>query len=144
MKIIVINGPNLNLLGVREPEVYGSETLQQISQRITDSFSQVKFEFYQSNIEGELVNSLQQAVGRVDGVVLNAGGYTHTSVAIRDAISGINLPVVEVHMTNIAGREEIRHNSMITAVCVGSVIGFGADSYTLATHGLIAHLSKVR
>lgn len=144
MRILVINGPNLNLLGTREPEVYGSQTLEGLIAALRDSFPTLEIEHYQSNVEGELINALQQSVSNHDGIVLNAGGYTHTSVAIRDAISGINVPVVEVHMSNIAAREEFRHNSLIAGVCLGSIAGFGAHSYTLATEALRTYLKKGR
>lgn len=144
MRILVINGPNLNLLGTRQPEVYGSQTLDGLVNGLKTSFSDIEINDFQSNIEGELINALQQSVGKYDGVVLNAGGYTHTSVAIRDAISSINVPVVEVHMSNIAAREEFRHNSLIAAVCVGSIAGFGAHSYTLGIDALRTYLQAVR
>jgi len=144
VRILVINGPNLNLLGTRQPEVYGSQTLDGLVNGLKTSFSDIEINDFQSNIEGELINALQQSVGKYDGVVLNAGGYTHTSVAIRDAISSINVPVVEVHMSNIAAREEFRHNSLIAAVCVGSIAGFGAHSYTLGIDALRTYLQAVR
>jgi len=134
----------LNLLGTRQPEVYGSQTLDGLVNGLKTSFSDIEINDFQSNIEGELINALQQSVGKYDGVVLNAGGYTHTSVAIRDAISSINVPVVEVHMSNIAAREEFRHNSLIAAVCVGSIAGFGAHSYTLGIDALRTYLQAVR
>lgn len=111
---------------------------------LRSSFPNVEIEHFQSNVEGELINSIQQTVGVFDGIVLNAGGYTHTSVAIRDAISSINVPVVEVHMSNIAAREEFRHNSLIAGVCVGSIAGFGAHSYTLAVEALRTYLQEGR
>ena len=142
MKILVINGPNLNLLGTREPEVYGSQTLDKLISELQNAFSNLELVHYQSNVEGELINSLHEASRSYDGVVINAGGYTHTSVAIRDAIAGITVPVVEVHMSNIAAREEFRHDSLIAAVCVGSIAGFGAHSYTLAIEALRIYLTK--
>lgn len=142
MKILIINGPNLNLLGTREPEIYGSQTLDELVESIKNSYREIEFGHFQSNVEGELINSLQAAVNEFDGVVINAGGYTHTSVAIRDAISSINLPVVEVHISNIAAREEFRHSSMIGAVCIGSIIGFGAFSYNLAVEALKTYLKE--
>ena len=142
MKILVVNGPNLNLLGKREPEVYGSQTMEDVNLELKSVFPDVEIGSYQSNIEGELINELQSADGNFDGVILNAGGYTHTSVAIRDAISGIEVPVVEVHMSNIAAREEFRHNSLITAVCVGSIAGFGKHSYALAIDALRNYLNS--
>lgn len=140
MRILVINGPNLNLLGKREPEVYGSLTLDAIIDGLRGQFPAIELTDYQSNVEGELINALQDSDGKVDGIVFNAGGYTHTSVAIRDAISAISVPVVEVHMSNTAAREDFRHASMIAAVCIATVAGFGADSYRLAIDGLRSYL----
>ena len=144
MRILVINGPNLNLLGTRQPEIYGSLSLDELIKGLQNSFLSIEIAHFQSNVEGELINTLQQAVGKFDGIVLNAGGYTHTSVAIRDAISSINVPVVEVHMSNIAAREEFRHTSLIAAVCVGSIAGFGAHSYTLAIDAIKTYLQQGR
>ena len=144
MKILIINGPNLNLLGTREPELYGAQTLDDLISELKNAFSSLDIAHYQSNVEGELINTLQKANGNYDGVVLNAGGYTHTSVAIRDAISGIKVPVVEVHMSNIASREEFRQKSLIASVCVGSIAGFGADSYKLAVEALRTYLKIER
>lgn len=143
MKILVVNGPNLNLLGKREPDVYGSQTMDDIISELTLTFAEIELESYQSNVEGELINTLQKADGEFDGVVLNAGGYTHTSVAIRDAIGAISIPVVEVHMSNIAAREEFRHQSLISAVCVGSIAGFGKHSYALGVEALRTYLKEV-
>lgn len=142
MKILVVNGPNLNLLGKRETDIYGSHTLNDLISDLKTAFRDIEIESYQSNVEGELINELQSADGNFDGVILNAGGYTHTSVAIRDAISGIEVPVVEVHMSNIAAREEFRHNSLIAAVCVGSIAGFGKHSYVLAIDALRNYLNS--
>ncbi len=144
MKILVVNGPNLNLLGTREPEVYGSMNLEELMTSLRTEFLEMEIDDYQSNIEGELINKLQSAAGSFDGIVINAGGYTHTSVAIRDAISAIAAPVVEVHMSNIAAREEFRHNSLISAVCVGSIAGFGANSYSLGINALRTYLNQDR
>lgn len=132
MKLLIINGPNLNLLGRREPGVYGSESAEAIVGAVRARYPQVEIEYYQSNIEGELVGAIQSADGRYDGVVLNAGGYTHTSVALRDAIAAVSVEVVEVHISNVLSREEFRHTSLIGGVCRGSIAGFGADSYRLA------------
>lgn len=132
MKLLIINGPNLNLLGRREPGVYGSESAEAIVNEVRSRYPQVEIEYYQSNIEGELVGAIQSADGRYDGVVLNAGGYTHTSVALRDAIAAVSVEVVEVHISNVLSREEFRHTSLIGGVCRGSIAGFGADSYRLA------------
>ena len=132
MVIHIINGPNLNLVGVREPEVYGNRSLDQYLQELAEQFPQHTIDVYQSNIEGEIVDRLQQ-VGFDDcGIVLNAGGYTHTSVAIADAVAAITAPVVEVHISNIYGREPFRHKSLLSPVCKGIVAGFGLDSYRLA------------
>lgn len=132
MKLLIINGPNLNLLGRREPGVYGSESAEAIVDAVRARYPQVEIEYYQSNVEGELVGAIQSADGRYDGVVLNAGGYTHTSVALRDAIAAVSVEVVEVHISNVLSREEFRHTSLIGGVCKGSIAGFGADSYRLA------------
>lgn len=144
MKILVINGPNLNLLGKREPNVYGNQSLQQVLNDLVAAFPELEINHFQSNEEGELINELQSSDLSQDGVILNAGGYTHTSVAIRDAIAGISVPVIEVHMSNTAAREEFRHNSLIAGVCIGTVAGFGANSYKLAIDGLRTYLKEVR
>jgi 3-dehydroquinate dehydratase II len=134
MKIMVINGPNLNLLGQREPGVYGTRTLQQIEDDLERLAREIGIEvgFFQSNIEGELVDALQAAGLDSDGVILNAGAYTHTSVAVRDAVAGIRVPVVEVHLSNPQAREEFRRISLLSVVVAGSISGFGEESYTLA------------
>jgi len=134
MKILFLNGPNLNLLGQREPEIYGRTTLADIEARVRDRAAKLKaeVEFRQSNIEGELVNWIQDARGKFEVIVLNAAGYTHTSVAIRDAIAAVSLPTIEIHLSNIHAREEFRHISLIAPVCSGQILGFGADSYILA------------
>ena len=131
MKILIVNGPNLNLLGTREPQIYGNQSFE-------DYFNALKIEsnvdltYFQSNIEGELINCLQEADH--DGIILNAGGYTHTSVDLRDCVASINVPVVEVHISNITKREEFRHTSLISPVAVGCIFGFGLKSYELALH----------
>ena len=137
MKILVLNGPNLNLLGTREPDKYGSQTLADIENFIQDEASKLGAEvcFYQSNIEGELVNKIQEAKGCFDGIVMNPAAYTHTSVAIRDAILAVNIPTVEIHLSNIHTREEFRKVSLTAPACIGQITGFGANSYKL---GLIA------
>ena len=134
MKILVINGPNINLTGMREPEVYGSLTLDQINTKIAQGAKEkgAECEFFQSNCEGELIDRIQQAMGNTDGIILNAGAYTHYSYALRDCIASVCIPTVEVHMSNIAAREEFRHTSVIAPVCKGQIAGFGYKSYLLA------------
>jgi len=132
MKIAIINGPNLNLLGKREPEIYGHTDLEAIYESLQKKFPHIHFTFYQSNVEGELINVLQEVGFSVDGILLNAGAYTHTSLALADAIAAISSPVIEVHLSNIFSREDYRHSSFIGAKCIGSISGFGAKSYELA------------
>jgi len=132
-KIIIINGPNLNLLGKREPDIYGKISFEEFFADMRDVYSdEVQLSHYQSNVEGELINKIQEVGFEYHGIILNAGGYTHTSVAIRDAIASVKAPVVEVHISNPASREEFRHNSLMTGVCKGIVAGFGLESYVLA------------
>lgn len=132
MHLLIINGPNLNLLGKREPGVYGSESFESYLERLKSLFPEIQIDYYQSNVEGELINKLHEAGFSLNGIILNAGGYTHTSVAIADAIGAIHTPVIEVHISNIAAREEFRHKSLLTAKCRGMISGFGLDSYRLA------------
>lgn len=132
MKILIINGANLNLLGRRQPEIYGHESFEDLLGALRARYSEHTIDHFQSNIEGELVDALQSAEGIYDGVVLNAGGYTHTSVVLRDAIAAISVPVVEVHISSILAREEFRHVSMIAPVARGTIMGFGMESYRLA------------
>lgn len=132
MKIQIINGPNLNLLGKREPEVYGSQTFDAFYEELKKRFPQVTFSYYQSNVEGEIINTLQETGFSFDTIILNAGAYTHTSIAIHDAIASIKTPVVEVHISNIYAREEFRHTSLITSKCAGLITGFGMEGYALA------------
>ena len=132
MKIIIINGPNLNLLGLRETSIYGSEKFEDYFESIKKLFPDIDFEYYQSNIEGEIVNKIHEFGFNADGIIINAGAYTHTSVAIRDAISGVKTRVVEVHISNTLTREDFRHKSLIGPVCSGCIMGFGLDSYRLA------------
>jgi 3-dehydroquinate dehydratase-2 len=141
-RILVLNGPNLNLLGTREPEVYGSDTLEQLMAALEAHASSrgVEVRTRQSNGEGELIDALHDARAWADGVVFNPGAYTHTSVALRDAISAIELPVVETHLSNVHAREPFRHRSMLSAVCLGVVGGFGKHSYVVALDGLLRHL----
>jgi 3-dehydroquinate dehydratase-2 len=137
LKITIINGPNLNLLGKREPEIYGSETFEDYLQNLQSKYPSVSFEYFQSNVEGELVNKLHQVGFQGDGIILNAGAYTHTSVAIGDAVKGITTPVVEVHISNTFSRESIRHQSYISANAKGVVLGFGLQSYELALQSFL-------
>jgi len=132
MRIQIINGPNLNLLGKREPEVYGNQSFETFFLTLQQSFSQIELHYFQSNVEGEIVNQLQDVGFSFDGIILNAGAYTHTSVAIHDAIAAITTPVVEVHISNIYAREEFRHRSLISANCAGMISGFGLQGYVLA------------
>lgn len=132
MKILIINGANLNLLGRRQPEIYGHESFEDYLEALRARYSVHTIDYFQSNIEGELVDAMQRAEGIYDGVVLNAGGYTHTSVVLRDAIAAISVPVVEVHISSILAREEFRHVSMIAPVARGTIMGFGMESYRLA------------
>jgi 3-dehydroquinate dehydratase-2 len=137
MQIAIINGPNLNLLGKREPEKYGYTSFEEFLLILKKRFPDIIFEYFQSNIEGEIINEIQKRGFSYDGIILNAGGYTHTSVAIADAIASIKSAVVEVHITNIAAREEFRHVSLIGRNCAGSISGFGLDSYRLAVEAII-------
>jgi len=139
-KILIMNGPNLNLTGLREPLVYGGKTLSEINDGIAEQAARsgLETEFFQSNCEGEIIGALHSAPDRFDGVILNAGAYTHYSYAIRDAIAAISCPVVEVHMSNIHAREEFRRNSVIAPVCAGQICGFGAQGYILALTALAA------
>ena len=134
---MIINGANLNLLGRRQPEIYGRESFEDYLEALRARYSDHIIDYYQSNIEGEIVDALQRAEGAYDGVVLNAGGYTHTSVVIRDAIAAISTPVVEVHISSILAREEFRHISLIAPVVRGSIMGFGMESYRLAVEHII-------
>ena len=137
MKLIIINGPNLNLLGVREPSVYGNQSFTQYFDDLKKKFPSAQIDYFQSNVEGEIINKLHEVGFSYDGIILNAGGYTHTSVAIADAISSIKTPVIEVHISNIYAREEFRHNSLIAGKCKGSISGFGLDSYSLAIESFL-------
>lgn len=132
MKIIIINGPNLNLLGKRETKIYGDISFEEYLAKLKNKFPDFEIEYYQSNIEGEIINKIQETGFDYDGIIINAGGYTHTSVAIADAIKSIKTPVIEVHISNILSREEFRHKSLIGPYCKGSIMGFGLKSYHLA------------
>lgn len=136
-QILVLNGPNLNLLGRREPEIYGDNSMETYITALQERFPEVALTYYQSNVEGEIINKLHEVGFSYDGVVLNAGAYTHTSVAIHDAIKAIDAPVVEVHISNVYQRETYRHTSLITGACVGVIGGFGMDSYRLAVEALL-------
>jgi 3-dehydroquinate dehydratase-2 len=137
MKIQIINGPNLNLLGRREPEKYGTEPFEDRLGTLRKLFPAISFNYFQSNIEGEIINKIHETGFSYDGIVLNPGGYTHTSVSIADAVASVKTPVIEVHITNIAAREEFRHNSLVGRYCAGSIIGLGLDGYRLAVEALI-------
>ena len=132
MKILIINGPNLNLLGKREKDIYGDMSFEDYFTKLKDEFNDIEFEYYQSNVEGELINKLHEVGFSYDGIVMNAGAYTHTSVGIGDAIAGIETPVIEVHISNVYAREEYRHQSLMAKNCVGVIAGMGLNSYNLA------------
>lgn len=144
MKILVINGVNMDMLGFRETEKYGTMTLKDLEKDLyAFSFELgIDLETYQSNIEGEIVEKIHSAKDGIDGIIINAGAYTHTSIAIRDAISAVNIPTIEVHMTNIYKREEFRHHSYLAPVCIGQISGFGANSYKLGLKAVIDYLNK--
>jgi len=146
MKIVVIQGPNLNMLGVREQNIYGPMKLEQIHAQMKEVATQngLEIEFFQSNLEGEIVDKVQECYGEADGIIINAAAYTHTSIAIRDAISAVNMPTIEVHISNIHRREEFRKNNMIAPVCTSSVVGFGPFGYHLAMMGMLQILSEVK
>lgn len=143
-RILILNGPNLNLLGKREQDIYGSQTFESYLETLRGRFPNITLDHTQSNIEGELIDALHGAVANYDAVVLNAGGYTHTSVALRDAVAGIGVPVLEVHISNVMAREEFRHTSLLTGVCLGIISGFGLDSYRLAVEALTVWLKPDR
>ena len=136
-KILIVNGPNLNLLGVREPSIYGHDSFESYMPQLRADFPDVKIKYYQSNVEGELINKLQEVGFEYDGIVLNAGAYTHTSIALLDCIRSLRCPVVEVHISNVYAREEFRHKSMISAACLGVICGFGLAGYKMAIEGLL-------
>ncbi len=144
MKIAIVNGPNLNLLGLREPEKYGNSSFEEYLIVLKKHFPEIGFVYYQSNVEGEIINEIQKKGFSSDGIILNAGGYTHTSVAIADSIASVTAPVIEVHITNIAAREEFRHTSLIAGSCAGSIAGFGLDSYRLAVEAIIEIKKKIK
>ena len=136
-KIVIVNGPNLNLLGRREPGIYGQQSFEEYLPKLQAQYPEVEISYYQSNVEGELINKLQEVGFEADGIVLNAGAYTHTSVALHDCIRALKSPVVEVHISNVHQREEFRHKSLIACACRGVICGFGLDSYRLAVEALL-------
>ena len=137
MKIQIINGPNLNLLGKREPGIYGSNTFETCLEQLRQRYPDVQIDYYQSNVEGELINKMQEVGFAYDGIVLNAGAYTHTSIALHDCIRAITTPVIEVHISNVHKREDFRHHSWLSSACLGVICGFGMDSYRLAVDHLV-------
>tara|TARA_B100000700_G_scaffold328913_1_gene448420 strand:- start:1809 stop:2261 length:453 start_codon:yes stop_codon:yes gene_type:complete len=145
MRLRLINGPNLNLLGIREPDVYGSSSLSSIESKLIDFAKKngANLDCFQTNSEGDLVEEIHNSINQVDGIIINAGAYTHTSVALRDALLGAGIPFVEVHMSNVYSREKFRHNSFIAEIAVGVICGFGFDSYKLAIKGMLNHLREV-
>lgn len=140
MKISIINGPNLNLVGTREPGIYGSETFEHFFQKLRKEYETIDFDYFQSNVEGEIINEIQEADKRMNGIILNAGAYTHTSIAIGDAIAAIKTPVVEVHISNVEAREEFRKYSHISSKCAGTISGFGLKSYLLAVESFVKNI----
>lgn len=145
MKILVINGPNINMLGIREPEIYGKLTLDNIQDELIEyskQFKDIELEFYQSNIEGEIVNKIQSSIQNIDGIIINPAAYTHTSIAILDAIKAVKIPTVEVHLSNVNSREEFRKVSYISNAAIGTVAGFKQNSYKMALFGLYNYLNE--
>lgn len=137
MKILIINGPNLNLLGTREPGIYGSSSFDSYLPELQKRYPEIEISYYQSNVEGELINKMQEVGFSYDGIILNAGGYTHTSIALHDCIRSLTTPVIEVHISNVHQREAFRHKSMISSACKGVICGFGLDSYRLAVEAFL-------
>lgn len=137
MKLQIINGPNINLLGKREPSIYGEESFESCLTRLKRLYPDIQLEYFQSNIEGEMINKIHEVGFSYDGIILNAGAYTHTSIALQDAIRAITTPVIEVHISNVHTREEFRHKSMISRACLGVICGFGLDSYRLGIEALL-------
>ena len=137
MKILILNGPNLNLLGIREPGIYGSSSFEAYLPQLQKHYPDIEISYYQSNVEGELINKMQEVGFSYDGIILNAGAYTHTSIALQDCIRSLTTPVVEVHISNVHQREPFRHKSMISCVCKGVIAGFGLDSYRLAVEAFL-------
>ena len=145
MNVLVINGPNLNLVGKREPSIYGFQTIEDIQEELLTLSIEldVKLSFFQSNSEGEMIDCIQKSDGSINGILINAGAYTHTSIALRDALLGVSIPYVEVHLSNIYSREEFRHKSFLSDKALGIVCGFGANSYQLALQGIVSYLKRV-
>ena len=143
MRIQIINGPNINLLGKREPSIYGAVSFEDYLVTLRNLYPQVEISYYQSNVEGEMINKLHEVGFDYDGIVLNAGAYTHTSIALMDAIRTIHAPVIEVHISNVHKREEFRHKSMISCACLGVICGFGLDSYRLGIEALLDYNKKI-
>lgn len=137
MKLLILNGPNLNLQGRRDKSVYGAESFEEFIPRLRTLYLAIEIDYTQSNIEGELIDALHNAEGKYNGILFNAGGYTHTSVALRDAIDAVSVPVIEIHISNVSAREEFRHTSLIGATCVGTIAGFGLDSYRLGIEAML-------
>ena len=137
MKIQIINGPNLNLLGKREPTTYGARSFEDYFVELKKAYPQVEFDYFQSNVEGEMIDKIHEVGFDYDGIILNAGAYTHTSIALQDAIRAVTTPVIEVHISNVHKREEFRHKSMISCACLGVICGFGLDSYRLAVEAFV-------
>ncbi len=144
MDVLLINGPNLNLVGKREPTIYGSQTLEDIQEELLTLACELgtKLRFFQSNSEGEMIDCIHNSAGSIDGILINAGAYTHTSIALRDALLGVAIPYVEVHLSNIYSREEFRHRSFLSDKALGLVCGFGSNSYQLALQGIVSYLKK--
>ena len=142
MKIAIINGPNLNLLGKREPDVYGKQTFDSFFEKLVNNYSSIEFKYFQSNVEGELINEIQECGFSCDGIILNPAGYTHTSVAIGDAVAAISAPIIEVHISNIFAREEFRKHSFVSAKCAGVISGLGLKGYELAVISIIEFKNK--
>ena len=145
MDLLLVNGPNLNLVGIREPSIYGSQTLEDIQRKLLTLASEldVNLKFFQSNSEGDMIDCIQNSIASIDGILINAGAYTHTSIALRDALLGVAIPYVEVHLSNIYSREEFRHKSFLSDKALGLVCGFGANSYQLALQGIVSYLKRV-
>ena len=145
MLLLFINGPNLNLVGKREPTIYGSQTLEDIQEQLISLSREleVRLQFFQSNSEGEMIDRIQESIGSIDGILINAGAYTHTSIALRDSLLGVDIPYVEVHLSNIYSREDFRHKSFLSDKALGMVCGFGPTSYQLALQGIVSYLKRV-